>query len=257
MCSSDLRLVDADGTARVISDGLPRLDPATTRLVTDGRWIAWSGAIDAGTATVYYYDTTTGRRLEEGVEIDPTRPDSSPLVSLDDGTAYLVDASGPILTTLPQDRGGTFAIHQIAEGLPGGETFIDARGGSIARYRDGVEAGPSWDDVTPLEADGRPLLQSRGQLSPDGSAFAPDADTIRVVGLDGTDETPDVGSEYAFFSTVYQWLDDDTVAVIAASADDERFALLRCVLSTGTCRTEVPDLGAQRPFALPTGEALS
>lgn len=254
-----VRLVGPDGTGEVLDPEAPPAEGAFVKVVTDGRWIGWITAAAAGDrATVHYYDTDTGRVVRQGLQVAEGRDEFSSLVSLDAGTAYLVGADGPMATTLPQDGADSqeYAIRALSGPLPGGETFVDARSGTLVRYEDGVRAGSTWGSARPIEVGGQQILESRGVLSPDGSAFAPDADTIRVVTLDGSDVTPDVGAEYAFFSTVYRWLDDDTVAVIAAEAEEGPYALLRCEITDGTCTTETtlasPD-GLQLPVGTPVG----
>lgn len=253
-----VRLVGPDGAGEVLDPEAPPATGAFVRVQTDGRWIGWVTAAEGDRATVHYYDTDTGRVVRQGLQIAEGRDEFSALVSLDAGTAYLLGADGPMATTLPQDGAASqeYAIRALSGPLPGGETFVDARGGTLVRYQDGVRAGSTWGSARPIEVGGRQILESRGVLSPDGSAFAPDADTIRVVALDGTDVTPDVGAEYAYFSTVYRWLDDDTVAVIAARAEDGPYALLRCGITDGTCTTEstlaTPE-GLELPVGTPVG----
>lgn len=253
-----VRLIDGStGTATLLSTEGLALTGAFVRLATDGRWLAWAAPQDAGRAVVHFHDTVSGTGRVLTIDLDDQRSEQSALVSLDAGRAYLVTAEGPVEVSIPAPDEEPRVV-KLAGRLPGGQTFVDARGGTIARYEDGLLAGPSWDLARP-PGDGPAVLESTGVLSPDGSAFAPEADTIRIVTLDGADETPDVGRRYAFFSTVYRWLDDDTVAVIAGEKQEGPYALLRCSVTSGSpgaCSTEVtlpdPD-GLQLPVGTPTG----
>ncbi|MFA6300598.1 MAG: hypothetical protein WC642_15625, partial [Nocardioides sp.] len=59
-----------------------------------------------------------------------------------------------------------------------------------------------------------------------------------------------------FFSTAYEWADDETVHVIALDEDDPDADLLSCSVSTGTCELVVDGAGREGELQLPVGSTL-
>lgn len=263
-----LVMLGTDGRVRGIDPGDQRgeetlLDPTAPpigdrfrpRLVTDGSWVGWVSAARTGDVQAHFVDL--GGQGESGSFSLPESGSAttSPLVSISDGTAYLRGTDGVTPLRLDGPMTGQAAP------LPStpGSWIVDIRGGTVIRSADDgttVQRGDSPPQA--LTHRGMPIQQSSGTLSPNGEAWAPDQDTITVVrttGDVGADLTPDIGSRYAYFSTVYRWLDDSTVAVIAAEAEQGPYALLRCDVPSRACRTEV-ELGSPDGLVLPAGERI-
>lgn len=99
------------------------------------------------------------------------------------------------------------------------------------------------------------------QFSPDAAHVSADADELQVFDTRTGDRVEfDMGGRP--FASVYEWLDDDTVAAIAsapgvANAEDEA-QLITCELSSGACEVVADDLGSfgelvQDGFLVPIG----
>lgn len=248
-----VREVSTDGDERILDPSAPAAaSDLHPRLLTDGRWVGWSTGGVGGAVEAHFV------RLDGGAEpramVLPESPwrDRSALAAMDDGIAYLQLQNG--VGTLRLDDPST---QQVDLALSTGRTgeVVAVHGDTVLRYADELRVGTLRDSGSPLLVDGRPLEVGRGVLSPGGSAYAPDAEHLTVVGLDGTDRSPDAGSRYAYFSTAYQWLDGDHVAAIALESEQGPSALLTCGLDEGTCRTEVR-LDTTDGLVLPVGDQI-
>ena len=115
---------------------------------------------------------------------------------------------------------------------------------------------------------GRNVLMSSAvpdalSLSPDGGwaavGFSQASGPVRVF-----DVRTGVESELpidVFTAYPYEWLDDDTLALLSLPTAGAHYQLLTCRVSASTCAVAVPDLGEGRDegangvhFVLPTGE---
>lgn len=74
--------------------------------------------------------------------------------------------------------------------------------------------------------------------------------------LDGTGREP-AHPGFAF-AAPYQWLDSDTMAVLAVPTADEDgpISLLTCRVSTNACQVATWDMGTYGEVAVPDGRAL-
>lgn len=263
-----LIVLGTDGRVRRLDAGSPDetlLDPSAPpigdrfapRLVTDGyAWVGWVTAPRAGDVRLHLVsllDDGSAPRTTSLAGLGTT--DASPLVSISDGTAYVRLADGVVPMRLDSRR--TQQVEPLPSGA--GDWVVDVRGGTVVRaVGDGTTATDQDGRTRTLTSDGRPILGSRGLVSPTGSGYAPDLDHVTVVRATGKadlDLTPDVGSRYAYFSTVYRWIDDSTVAVLAAEAEQGPYALLRCDVYSRACGTEVR-LDSPDGLVLPTGERI-
>jgi hypothetical protein len=101
---------------------------------------------------------------------------------------------------------------------------------------------------------------STAALSPDARWVSFDSDEPRVHdATSGEQVTLDIGDRV--FATGYEWLDADTVAVIASATDAGPVELLACDVPDGSCTVAEADLGTfdgllGEGFALPTGTEI-
>lgn len=76
-----------------------------------------------------------------------------------------------------------------------------------------------------------------------------------MVGVgDGANLTPRLTGYY--FSTGYEWADDETVYVIALEDEQSAADLLSCTIPTGTCELVVDGAGREGELQLSVGEPL-
>ncbi len=133
-----------------------------------------------------------------------------------------------------------------------------------------VWADPGNDDGTSSYIVGRtemepvhiiPAVQGyEASFSPDARWVAFDADEPRVFDTrTGEQVAIDIGDRV--FGAAYEWLDDDTVALIASAGETGPIELLVCQVPSGSCEVAAPDLGSfddavEEGFALPTGSEI-
>ena len=158
---------------------------------------------------------------------------------------------------------------------PGSGTVLDAAGDRILVQVDGgmavteanllpetVDAQDGWQpggDLAGLTAQ-VPNVAS-GDLAPDGKHwFSHDFDEFAVFdSTSGARQDPSFKSLGFAFAAPYQWLDADTVAVLAlrtTSEDHPPISLLTCQVSTDDCAVTARDIGDDRDVALPNGQSL-
>lgn len=99
----------------------------------------------------------------------------------------------------------------------------------------------------------------RGDLAPDGKHWFTDENDEFAVFDSATGQRQDPAHPGYAFAAPYQWLDDDTMAVIAlkGTSGDDPVSLLTCHVSTNDCQVTAPDIGHYGDFAVPVGEVIS
>jgi hypothetical protein len=164
-------------------------------------------------------------------------------------TAFWPDSglSGPQAV---QDAGGDRVLVRVGDGL----AVVKAN----LRPLDAA-ALSDWEPGTDLTGV-RPQVSgvSTGDLSPDGKYwFSHDNDEFAVYdSANGHRQDP---AHPGFdFAAPYQWLDNDTVAVLATkgSSDDPQISLLTCHVSTNDCQVTAPDIGGYDDIVIPVGQPL-
>ncbi|MDP2772104.1 MAG: hypothetical protein Q8O61_01005 [Nocardioides sp.] len=239
-----------DNTVYAVVDGdvsaIGRVDADSARLVTDhdGSLVGWIST-EGDLPTYVVHDLATDTRVFESTSDAGKRPT---FYALDGTTAYWRDQRGAVAVDL---RGGGVEVVEDDAGEETGFDLIDVQAGLLALYGgQGVELGTSVQDAEPLQG----IQGSNGLLSPLATKYAPDAEELTVLGVDGADLTPSL-SGY-FFSTVYEWADDETVHVIALEDEEPSADLLACTVPAGTCELVVDGAGREGELQLPVGEPL-
>lgn len=260
--ASGFVVIDEAGTVSAVVDGVVTplasvtIDDAT-RLVTDGRWVAWSDDTGRGRDILLTaWDDATGSVGEITVVGDPrsvAEEDGGPL-ALDDGTLYAAEARGVVAFDLPLGDGeGTVMRAPADERVD----LLDVRGDVALTSDDGLRVGPIGG--TPVPVPGAEL-SSFGELSPTAEFVSTDGEKLVVLRPDGTDVTPTMPAGYGGFGTGYGWVDDDTLAVVAGVGPSDQptdAALLTCEVPSGECTVVVENAGAfDDGFQLPVGISL-
>lgn len=100
---------------------------------------------------------------------------------------------------------------------------------------------------------------SMGVFSPDARYYSSDADEPEVHDA-RTGRRIDFDLGGRTFATGYEWLDDETLAMLAAKGENGPVELLSCAVPEGSCTSVVDDLGTFEEllghFQLPVGEAI-
>lgn len=224
-----------------------QVDPKHPLLVSDpeGTLAGW---VQRGTREYVVHDLASDVTSVE--QVAPATNDTSmaQFVAIDGRTAYWQEADGIAAHDL--DSGKSTALD------PGGSAqdwLIDAQAGVLALYgNDGVEVGSSYADAKPLGQ----VMPSGGVLSPDGRYYAPDDENLSVVDVTTGREVSHPLDGY-FFSTGYEWLNQDTLAVIALkSSEKDPITLLSCTISTQDCTVVSQAAGTYPDVQLPVGRRL-
>jgi hypothetical protein len=178
---------------------------------------------------------------------------------IDGDTVYWRDGRQTYEATISEDRASTPRVLSI-----GARWLLLGVANGVAVLNDedtgAIEVGRLADPAKlALRESSDPAL-----LSPDGRWLVgeslPNQDP-RV--YDTATGAPTSLAVKAGFLLVYEWLDDDTVAVLSARTEHTDYQLLACSVTTGQCRVVVADLGEApvKPgggngsgFALPIGD---
>ena len=170
------------------------------------------------------------------------------LVAIDKGTVYWEGARG--LVGLDLSSGESQAWEPGAEG----STVTDVEDGRFAFHTgQGSVVGTTPGEGVDLAT----AYGSVGALSPDGRYYSSEGDEQAVFDTT-TGEQVRLDLEQRF-ATGYEWLDDSTLAVLAAARPqmDATAQLVTCSVPDGACQVVVEDLGTfdeLEGFALPTGD---
>jgi hypothetical protein len=223
------------------------VDADSVRLVTDHDsslvgWVSTEGDLPA----FVVHDLATGARVLDDAATAGKRPY---FYALDGDTAYWRDQRGAVAVDVTT---GEVEVLEDDAYEDGGFDLIDVQDGVLAlNGAQGVEVGTSVQDARPLAE----LMEDNGVLSPQATMYAPDAEMLRVVGVGDEADLSPLLTGY-FFSTAYEWADDETVHVIALTEDDPDADLLSCSVQTGTCELVVDGAGREGELQLPVGSTL-
>lgn len=169
---------------------------------------------------------------------------------LDGDTAYWRDSRGAVAVDL-----ATGDARVVAADALNGFDLVGAENGRV--LRDTGDDGLVLDDATGKQVLALPQVYgSSTAFSPDGRYVTIDADYPQVFDLRTGDELHfDVDSDY--FATGYEWLDDDTLLMVAAASEQATAQLLTCSVASLSCDATVPDLGTfdelAGRFSVPNG----
>lgn len=225
----DIAFTDAEHRVRLWSgDALDVLGRSADvpedeqELFSDGTRVAWLGADGAWQAV----DTATGETATDGDGPYRAGATRSRVTAMDGTLVYGLDARGVVAWDTASGR--VDVVDRNA-----GRTVIDAEGDTLLRATD--------DGRALVEGPGRDLtitLDSFADLSPDGTHVVAESDDQGVL-LDTSTGEPvalDTGYDWAL---PFEWIDGDTVAVLAFTGTDtdaqDRPFVLACTVSTGAC----------------------
>ncbi|MEZ0580349.1 hypothetical protein [Nocardioides sp. MH1] len=226
------------------------VDTESSPLVGDpeGDWVGWISN-DGDQRDFVARDVVSGTEVRDAVELDPEaeKPlDAGLFLAIDGTTAYHLDARGTTRTDLST---GESAVVGEADHPT---LIISAADGLVVTWIETRTGGDIGTDV--VDADGRVVLgheggRTVGALSPDGTWAADieaasvwEVGTGREVGLDAGNQGDAIG---------YEWLDDDSLMVLAEGSGDA-IRLLQCEVPAGTC-ADVTELDVSgEPLALPS-----
>lgn len=255
-------LDDAGTVSQVRGDDVTTLADAvptdsSARLVTDGRYVAWS-THDEDQLFLTINDQLRDRTVVQiAADLDPRfdPAEGGGVLGLDAGRLYYAEARGVVTVDLTDPEQ---AETVLVGPLPEDTDVLDVRAGqTLLAERDGLSLGPLGDHNPPVPGT---QFASYGTLSPTAAYVAPDGETLSVRRPDGTDVTPTLPSGYESFATAYGWVDADTVAVLAAVGNSDRptsGSLLTCEVPSGDCTVVVPEVGPfEDGFQLPVGTTL-
>ena len=219
----------------------------------DGPLVAW---VDPSKKTPQFVvlDQRTNERTEFGEHTDPGMGDLADeknpayVYGIDGGTAYWRDQRGAVAVDV--DTGDTRVIDATARN---GFDILAVEDGVIAFNAGdaGTTVGTSRDTAVTLPD----AYGSLAVFSPAATWVSVDADDPQVYEV-RTGQRVDLDIDGRWFATGYEWLDEETLAVIAARDESSDYELLTCSAVTGRCETAVPDAGkvGAEDFVLPVGE---
>jgi hypothetical protein len=264
--TTDAGVAYADPQGRVHAEGgdapIGHTDARFPRLVADGEgslvgWVDTSGA----RPVFVVHDLASGTEVMRSDEFTEPGQDSladgrdpAYFYAIDGRTAYWRDGRGAVAVDL--DSGGVRVVDANAR-----------NGFDILAVEDGLIASDAGDAGTRISTDVTGGLVIPGVygslavLSPDARWISVDADEPQV--YDARDGSRvDIDVQGRVFATGYAWLDDGTLAVIAARSEAGPAELLRCRVPQGDCSVAFGDLGTfeelqDGSFALPVGESLA
>lgn len=278
----DLRLHQVrNGTVEPITtfDGHPsRLASPTTPLVTsddglltawfDGARIqTWPGYRDGGTMVDDLHKTNSFNAAKTWSADSPPR-----IQAVSDGHLYFWDGRkswiaevrpmtstagwpdhGFVESGTVQDAAGDRILVRTGTGLGVAEPNLRP---TAVQQQDGWHPGTDLSGVDTQAPD-----VASGDISPDGKHwFTDNADQFTVFdSATGRRQEPSYEGLGFRFAAPYQWLGDDTIAVLAlrdAQSTQAQISLLTCRVSSNDCTVAADDIGGIGNVALPDGREL-
>jgi hypothetical protein len=196
--------------------------------------------------------------------VDQATGTTSELRGAGDGDAAVTAVDGDRVWWRQDGQSLSWSRTQGEVPVPPGTTVLAAAAGRIVYLRDdrvltALGTAPGDDDVVLDDS-----YHDVGALSPDGALWSADADEVGVVRTSDGEPVPlDLD---AAFSTGYEWLDEDTLVVLAGDGDPDdggsmTARILVCEVPGGSCTDASGELGTfddleAGDFALPVGVAL-
>lgn len=230
-------------------------DAAHPHLVSDaeGPLAGWVDASGDRPAFVFF-DQSSGDVVRNSEATAPDmglladEADPAYLHAIDGVVAYWRDQRG--LVSFDLDSGTTAVVDAGV-----------ANGFELLAVEDGWLATSAGDHGTELEGNGQQVrlpgvYSSLGAFSPNARWVSFDADQPEVFETaTGKRITLDVDT---WFATGYEWLDADTLVVLAVDRENDPVDLVTCAVPSGTCEVAVAGLATPEElaagYALPTGE---
>lgn len=253
-------VADPDGEVWSVAGGqvsrVGQTDAEYPHLVSDPRgslaaWVDRSGdqpafvAFDQSTGESFRNDEATAAGMGELADEE----DPAYFYAIDGRTAYWRDHRGAVAVDV--DTGEASVIDAGAR-----------NGFDLVGVGSGVIATPAGDRGTALSGAGRDLIlrnvyTSEARFSPGARWVALDADEPTVFDA-RTGERIAIDLD-VWFGTGIEWLDDDTVVMLTAAAEEAPLDLVTCTLPSGSCEVSVAGLATAEElangYALPGGEA--
>jgi len=218
---------------------------------------AWLEQEPGGEWSWVVFDQALGRRLatfEEGKAPDIV----GVVVALDDRTLYVSEDGDYV--SIDVDDGTDAVVDPPARAAQ----LLSVEDGAFAWADPGDDDGESEYILGSAEAEAVRIPAVQGHLawfSPDARWITFDADEPRVFDA-GTGEQVEIDIDGRIFGVGYEWLDKDSLAVMASRGENGPIEMLVCEVPEGTCDVVVPDLGSfdgviERGFALPNGTEIT
>ena len=231
-----------------ISERLPRLIADG-----DGPLVAWVDPTKEKPQFVVF-DQAAGTSASFGDHTEPgmgtlaDEKNPAHVFGVDGRTAYWRDTRGAVAVNV--DTGEARIIDPAARS---GFDVLAVENGVIA-FNAGdkrTAVGTSRDNAVMLPE----VYGSLATFSPEATWISVDADEPQVYEV-RSGKRVDLDVDGRWFATGYEWLDEDTLAMIAARDENSPYELLTCAVPAGTCETAVPDLGSvgDEDLVLPVGE---
>lgn len=266
--ASGLVATGPDGTVHSIVGGrsvdVGTVDARHPRLVGDdeGSYVGWVD--DSGVGPVFrVLDQSTGEITSNGEAVEPgmgrqaDAANPAYFYAIDGHTAYWRDTRGAVAVDL-----ATGDVRVVDAEARNGFDIVAVEDGVIAFKVVPDDASADGTAIGTSRATAMVLAQvygTYGTFSPDAHYYSSDADEPQVYDArTGERVTFDLG--YAF-ATGYEWLGNDTLAMIAQDTPKSPVQLVTCTVPAGTCEVAVADLGSfdgliADGFLLPVGAAL-
>jgi hypothetical protein len=204
------------------------------------------------------FDQSTGETVRNddattsGMGVLADEADPAYFYDIDDRTAYWRDQRGAVAVDI--DSGELSVVDKKARN---GFDLLGVEDGVLAvlvRGQGGVALTGADRHLVLADAPGAPA-----HFSPDASWVSVDADEPMVFDVQTGERMP-LRLDDAF-ATGYEWLDADTLVMLAASDPSGSFRLITCEIPAGSCEDAAADLGTEdeliADYALPNGEDIS
>ncbi len=203
-----------------------------------------------------FFDQSTGEIVRNseatapGMGLLADEADPAYLFGIDGDAAYWRDQRGLV----------SFDLDSETAAVVDGDV---ASGFELLAVEDGWLATSAGDHGTDLEGNGQrvrlpDVYASVGFFSPDARWASFDADQPEV--FESATGQPIVLDLDVWFATGYDWLDAETLVVLAADREQDPVDLVTCVIPAGTCEVAVADVATFEDlaagYALPIGERL-